>query len=79
MGLHIARGGRDRAEPRGGDRADAKTEQMPAVELQMAPGLAQERLPILAALSASYHHSDGRPEMPYFGNGSAWLKRSQRA
>ena len=29
----------------------------------------QDRLPILAALSASNHHSDGRPERPYFGSG----------
>ena len=49
-----------------------------AVELH-ARKTPQDRLPILAALSASYHHSAGRPERPYFGSGSAWLKRSHRA
>ena len=66
-------------KPHRRDRADAEAEQMPTIELRHARVVSQDRFPILAALSASYHHSDGRPERPYFGSGSAWLKRSQRA
>ena len=45
----------------------------------MREDVLQERFPILAAFSASYHHTVGKPETPYFGSGSGWLKRSQRA
>src|SRR5262249_13329428 len=37
------------------------------------------RVPVLAAFSASHHHTVGKAEAPYFGNGSGRLKRSQRA
>ena len=67
------------AQQRRAQRADAETEHVPAGELRHARKIPQDRLPILAALSASNHHKDGRPERPYFGSGSAWLKRSQRA
>ena len=33
----------------------------------------------LAGLSTSHHHKLGNPDIPYFGSGSGWLKRSQRA
>lgn len=68
-----------RPKPRSAQRADAETEHMPAGGLRHAGKIPQDRLPSRAALSASYHHSDGRPERPYFGIGSARLKRSQRA
>src|ERR1700676_3937277 len=60
-------------------RTETETEDMSAGERRHAGKIPQDRLPILAALSASNHHKDGRPERPYFGSGSAWLKRSQRA
>ena len=37
------------------------------------------RLATLAALSASHHHKVGKADMPYFGSGSGWPNRSQRA
>jgi hypothetical protein len=68
-----------RPEPRSTDSTEPETQHMPAGELRPAHKIPQDRLPILAALSESYHHSDGRPDRPYFGIGSAWLKRSHRA
>src|SRR5262249_13049738 len=67
------------AKPSCGPRARAHAPHMPGRELRPARKILQERFPIFVAFSASYHHSVGRPERAYFGNGSAWLKRSQRA
>ena len=77
IGAGIGRPGR--RQQRRAQRADTETEHMPAGEPRPALKAPQDRLPILAAFSASHHHSVGKPEMPYFGSGSAWLKRSQRA
>ncbi len=60
-------------------RAGAKAKHVPARERRHSHDFLQERLPIFAALSASHHHRLGKPDMPYFGSGSGWLKRSQRA
>src|SRR5262249_36251954 len=60
-------------------RADAEPEHVLARQLRHARKLSQDRFPILAAFSVSYHHSEGRPERAYFGKGSAWLNLSQRA
>jgi hypothetical protein len=43
------------------------------------PKIYYRRSRTLAALSASHHHKLGNPDIPYFGSGSGWLKRSQRA
>jgi hypothetical protein len=51
-----------------GNDTGAKTEHMPAGEGRHARKIPQDLLPILAALSASNHHKDGRPERAYFGN-----------
>src|ERR1044072_6845202 len=60
-------------------RARAQTQRMPARQKRCARRAAQERLPILGALSASHHHSVGKPVTLYLGSGWGWLKRSQRA
>ena len=64
--LGAAVGGRRGPKPRRAQRADAETEHMPAGELRHARNIPQDRLPILAALSASYHHSDGKPGAAIF-------------
>ena len=56
-----------------------ENEHMAAGERGCAKRTVQERPPVLAAFSASHHHRVGNPEVPYLGNGSGWLKRSQRA
>ena len=66
----------------GTHRTEAEPQHVPAIEVRHPVFLAlflQLRFPILAALSASYHQMSGNPEMPYLGNGSGRLKRSQRA
>ena len=70
---------RGRPEPSCAQRADAENEHMAAGERGCAKRTVQERPPVLAAFSASHHHRVGNPEVPYLGNGSGWLKRSQRA
>jgi len=71
MGLATGVDSHRRTEPRRTQRANPETEHMPAGKLRHAVEIAQDRLPIRAALSASNHHKDGRPERPYFGIGSA--------
>ena len=65
-------------QPRRSERTNPETKHMLARQRRRAKP-AQERLPILAALSASHHHRVGKPDTPYCGSGSGWLKRSQRA
>src|SRR5689334_5043205 len=60
-------------------RAGANDQQVPPSRRVHPRSFDQLRPPVLAAFSASHHHSEGRPATPYFGSGSAWLKRSQRA
>ena len=38
-----------------------------------------ERVLVRAARSSSHHQTVGKAEKPYFGSGSGWPKRSQRA
>src|SRR5689334_17241849 len=68
-----------RPQQRRRQRTDAEAERLPAREEKRAARLRQERPPVLAAFSASHHHTVGKPETPYAGSGSGWLKRSQRA
>jgi len=79
MGLGAAVVGARGAPPRQAQRAERQAQHAAAREEERLRRAAQERLPILAALSASHHHKFGNPEMPYLGSGSGWLKRSQRA
>ena len=74
-GFHRHRG----PQPHGTERGNAEAEHMPAGKRKFAMRSAQERLPVLAAFSASHHQRFGNPEVPYFGSGSGWLKQSQRA
>src|SRR5258708_4978430 len=66
-------------QPGSAQRADAETEHMSTAELRHASKTPQDRLPILAALSASYHQIAGNAERPYFGSSGGRPKRSQRA
>ncbi len=67
------------SKARSRQRADTKTEHVPARELRHARDILQDRFPFRAALSASNHHSAGKPDWPYFGNSDGRPKRSQRA
>src|ERR1700692_665273 len=72
--------GRHRSpQPRRAQRANTKTKHIPAGELRHARIIPQDRLPLLAALSASYPQIAGNPDRPYFGNSDGRPKRSQRA
>ena len=55
------------------ERTEAKAQHVSAIEPRHAL-FPQLRFPILAAFSASYHHTVGNPETPYLANGSGWLK-----
>ena len=61
------------------ERTDAESKYMSAGKLRHARKIPQDRLPILAAFSASNHHNAGKPDKPYFGNSGGRPKRSQRA
>ncbi len=69
FGVRIGRR-RRRAESRDAERYNAESKYIPAGDQHHAFTIPQD-LPILAAFSASHHHSDGSPEWPYFGSGSA--------
>ena len=66
-----------------GRSSDARCQRAGTKRERVAPrhiaDVAHERVPILAAFSASHHHTVGKADAPYLGRGSCRLKRSQRA
>src|SRR5262249_9237624 len=64
------------ARDRRSERTGAQCERMASRQLA---DVGHGRVPVLAAFSASHHHTMGKAEAPYFGSGSGRLKRSQRA
>src|SRR6266404_1409285 len=65
-----------RTSERRSERTGAQCERMASRHLA---DVGHGRVPVLAAFSASHHHTVGKADAPYFGSGSCRLKRSQRA
>ncbi len=79
LGLLLLRAAPD-AHHDGRDRSGPEHERVAAIRRSRARRPEPHwREPVLAALAWSHHQIVGNSVMPYFGIGSGWLKRSQRA